>query len=222
MWTQIVVLAGKDIRLFLTRGHGVVQAVLLGLLLIFTFSLAAAGEQRVSGQWAAAIFWLASCFCQVLIFNALYAEEDVHKAREGLLMAPLPVQVIWAAKVVAGGTVLLGVQAVFLPACIVFLNISTLFSWGWLAGVVILIDVGLIALGALLGAMGTEQSGRDSLFTVILFPLLVPLLLAGIRLGDFVLEGGTADPWAWVRLAGAFDAIFFGLALCLFPFVYRN
>ncbi|MDZ7762416.1 MAG: heme exporter protein CcmB [Desulfovermiculus sp.] len=222
MWTQIAAMACKDIRLFFTRGQGLVQAVLLGLLLIFTFSLAGAGEQRIAGQWTAAIFWLSTCFCQVLIFNALYALEDEHKAREGLLMAPMPSQNIWVAKVLAGGSILVGVQAIFVPACIVFLDLTRLYSWSWLAGTVLVIDAGLIPLGALLGAMGTEQSGRDSLFTVILFPLLFPLLLAGIRLGGYALEGGGADPWAWLRLAMAFDAMFAGLALILFPFAYRG
>lgn len=222
MWAQVAAMAGKDIRLFFTRGYGLVQAVLLGLLLIFTFSLAGAGEQNMGGQWTAAIFWLSTCFCQVLIFNALYALEDEHKAREGLLMAPMPSQAVWAAKSLAGGAVVLGVQGVFVPACIVFFNLSMVHSWLWMAGTVAVVDAGLIPLGALLGAMGTDQSGRDSLCTVILFPLLVPLLLAGIRMGGYALEGGGDAPWAWIRLAVAFDAMFAGLALILFPFVYRG
>ncbi len=223
MWFRIAVLAGKDIRLLLTRGSGLVQALLLGLLLIFIFSLAAAGEERISGQWAAAIFWLATCFCQILIFNSLYALEDVNKAREGLLMAPFPVQAVWAAKVLAGGAVLILVQIIFVPACIVFLNLFSIQSWTVLVGTVALIDAGLIFVGALLGALGAEQSGRDSLLTIILFPLLVPLLLAGIHLGGYTLDGGgMSGPWGWFRLAGAFDLMFSGLALILFPFVYRG
>jgi heme exporter protein B len=223
MWAQIAALAGKDIRLFLTRGHGLVQALLLGLLLIFLFSLAASGEQQISGAWAAAIFWMASCFCQILVFNALYALEDVHKAREALLMAPMPAQAIWAGKAVAGGVILLVMQGVFLPACIVFLNLTSVPSWTWLLGSIVLVDAGLILLGALLGGMGAEQSGRDSLFTVILFPLFVPLLLTGIRLGEFVIEGiGMENPWAWIRLGASFDLVFGGLALLLFPFVYKD
>ena len=223
MWSQIVALAGKDIRLFLTRGHGLVLALLLGLLLIFLFSLAASGEQKISGAWAAAIFWMASCFSQVLVFNALYALEDVHKAREALLMAPMPAQTVWAGKAVAGGVILFVLQGVFIPACMVFLNLSAVHSWTWLLGSIALVDTGLIFLGALLGGMGAEQAGRDSLFTVILFPLFIPLLLAGIRLGGFVVEGlGLENPWAWVRLGASFDLVFGGLALLLFPFVYKE
>jgi heme exporter protein B len=222
MLAQIATLAGKDLRLFLTRGHGAVQAILLGLLLIFLFSLAGAGEQAVPGDWAAAIFWLASCFCQVLVFNALYGLEDARNARDALLMAPMPVQAIWAGKAAAGGAVLIIVQAVFIPACTVFLQLGAVHSWAWLCGTILLVDCGVIVLGALLGGMGSEQSGRDSLFTVIFFPLLAPLLLAGIRLGGFALEGGLDNPWAWIQLAASFDLVFAGLALLLFPVVYRG
>ena len=220
---KILILAGKDLRLFLTRGHGLVQALLLGLLLIFTFSLAAAGRGRVSEEWSAAIFWLATCFCQVLIFNALYALEDENAAREGLLMAPVSAQTIWLAKVLAGGTVLILVQAVFVPACAVFLDLTSIHSWLWALGSVCAVDAGLIILGALLGAVGSQQTGRDSLLTVILFPLLIPLLLAGIRLGGHVLgASGVGAPWDWIRLVVTFDALFAGLALLLFPVLYRE
>ena len=67
----------KDLKLTLTRGAGLVQALLLGLLLVFLFSLSLNAGDKLSPQAAAAMFWLASAFCQVLIFNMLYAVAGV-------------------------------------------------------------------------------------------------------------------------------------------------
>ena len=92
----------KDLKLTLTRGAGLVQALLLGLLLVFLFSLSLNAGDRLSPQAAAAMFWLASAFCQVLIFNMLYAVEESAQARIGLLLLPAPVQAVWLGKALAG------------------------------------------------------------------------------------------------------------------------
>ena len=88
----------KDLKLTLTRGAGLVQALLLGLLLVFLFSLSLNAGDKLSPQAAAAMFWLASAFCQVLIFNMLYAVEESAQARLGLLLLPVPVQAVWLGK----------------------------------------------------------------------------------------------------------------------------
>ena len=73
--------ARKDLALTLARGSGLIQALLLGLLLLFVFSLSQGIGERMSPQAAAAVFWLSSAFCQVLIFNQLYALEEANNAR---------------------------------------------------------------------------------------------------------------------------------------------
>jgi heme exporter protein B len=221
MLRPALAIAGKDLRLVLGRGTGLVQALLLGLLLIFVFSLAAEPGQRLSPQAAAAIFWMASVFCMVLVSNTLYGLEEESGARMGLLLAPMPAQAVWLGKAAAGTVLLLAAQVVFVPAAVVFLNQS--LSGHVAVGLVglLAVDVGLIAMGSLLGALAQGQAARESLLTVVLFPLLIPVLLAGIRLlsGAF---GGPAPEGvgSWLGLAGAFDAIFAAAGLILFPFIY--
>lgn len=222
MLRAALLIARKDLRLTIGRGSGLLQALLLGLLLIFVFSLSLLPGQRMTPQAAAAVFWMASAFCQVLIFSTLYAHEEINGQRQGLLLAPVPTQSVWLGKALAGFVLLACAQALFLPAAVVFLgqNISEL----WLSGLAILLigDVGIIALGSLLGALSQGQSARESLLSIVLFPLLCPLLLGGIRIGSAVFSGllqeGAAD---WFGIALAFDAIFSAAAIVLFPAVYN-
>ena len=84
-------------------------------------------------------------------------------------------------------------------------------------------DWGICALGSLLGALSVGRSSRESLLTVVLFPLLIPVLLAGIRLLETVLSGSGLDTvTAWAGTVGAFDAVFTAAALVLFPFLYTG
>ena len=215
-----------DLALTLARGSGLVQALLLGLLLLFVFSLSQGIGERMAPQGAAAVFWISSAFCQVLIFNQLYALEEVNNSRLGLLMCPAPVQAVWLGKGCAGLTLLVLAQIVFLPAAVVFLgqDLSGPLPEALLA--LVLTDIGMCALGSLLGALAQGQAARESLLSIVLFPLLTPLLLAGISVGAQALGapnlGGPDGPGAWLGVAAAFDAVFLGAGLLLFGYIYAG
>jgi len=214
-------IAAKDLRLTLRGAQGLAQTVLLGLLIIFVFSLSRRPGEEVPALAAAAIFWLSTLFSQVLVYNGLYALEEGNGARLGLAMAPAPVQAVWLGKALAGFALVGACQAVFALAVAVFLNQGVAGSALTGLGCVLLSDVGLAALGSFMGALASGRGARESLLTVIFFPLVIPVLLAGIK----VLEGvilGTGQNADWLGLAGAFAAVFSGAALVLFPFIYTG
>lgn len=221
MLRAALLIARKDLGLTLGRG-GLVQPLLLGFLLLFVFSLSLLPGQRMSAQGAAAIFWMASAFCQVLIFSTLYALEEANGQRQGLILAPVPVQAVWLGKALAGLCLLLAAQALFVPATIVFLGQTVTPLWPLGLGILLLADAGIVAAGSLLGALSQGQAGRESLLSIVLFPLLVPLFLGGIRLGAAVFSGVSAGgSSSWFGIAVAFDAIFVAAALVLFPALYN-
>ena len=216
-------IARKDLRLVLSRGAGLVQALLLGLLLIFVFSLSRETGETMSGQGAATIFWLSSAFCQVLSFNMLYGLEEANGSRAGLLLLPTPVQSVLLGKAAAGLTLLLLAQVIFLPAAVIFLGQER--GGPPLPGLaaLLLVDLGMCALGSLLGALAQGQAARESLLSIVLFPLLTPLLLAGIGVGAQTLGAASPDgPGGWLGVACAFDAVFLGAGLLLFSFIYTG
>lgn len=215
--------ARKDLLLTFTRGSGLVQGLLLGLLLLFVFSLSQGVGERMSPQGAGTVFWLGSAFCQVLIFNTLYALEEANGARLGLLLAPAPIQAVWLGKALAGLLLLLVAQMFFLPAAVVFLSQEIGALWPVGLGTLLLVDVGMCALGSLLGALSQGGAARESLLSIVLFPLLVPLLLAGIGVAAQVFGAPAPDgPASWIGLAAAFDGVFLAAGLLLFGFMYSG
>lgn len=211
----------KDLTLLTGRGTGMMQSLLLGLLLIFLFSLSGGIGERPSPQAASAIFWMSTVFCMVQVFNALYALEESNGQRHGLLLAPVPLQSIWLGKGLAGLVMVVLAQVVFLPTVLVFLDQNLNPSLLTALGALVLADFGLAAVGALLGALAQGQAARESLLCVVIFPLLLPLLLAAIRLGAAAFSGVVQeDLGGWFRLLIAFDALFLAAGLVLFQFIY--
>lgn len=213
----------KDFFLLMVRGSALAQALLLGLLLVFIFSLAQGAGDKVPPETAGAIFWLSSAFCVVLIFNQLFALEEINGSRFGLLMSPAPIQGVWLGKAMCGLLLLLILQLVFLPAVMVFLNQSfqgmifqALFG-------TMLVDIGMCTLGALLGALAQGHGSHESMLSIIIFPLLMPLLLAGISIYSQILGAvPNTGSSAWIGMAAAFDAVFIGVSLVLFCFIYAR
>lgn len=213
----------KDLRLAFANGQGPVQAVLLGLLLVFIFSLSASPGEHFSAQQGVAIFWLCSSFSVVLIFSLLFRFEEENDAATALLLSPLPVQGLWLGKTLAGLVLLAMCQFFFFPAAVVFLGLDLRADVGLLVLLLLGVDAGLCILGGLIGAMGHGHGTRDALLTIIVFPLQIPLLLGGIRVGAGLLAGAALDGVTdWFGLIFAFDAVFAGAALFLFPHVFRG
>jgi len=221
MLRAALAIARKDLTLTLARGGGLLQALLLGLLLLFMFSLSQEAGERMSPQGAAAIFWLASAFCLVLVFNALYGLEEVNGARQGLALLPSPVQAVWLGKALAGLTLMLLAQMIFVPAMVVFLGQDMSGEWWWALVVLLLANIGMALLGSLLGALSQGQAARESILSIVIFPLLAPILLAGIRVGGGLFAGQTAEGvMQWIALVAAFDALFMAAGLVLFAYIY--
>ena len=215
-------LVRKDLFLAL-RGAGLVQSVLLGLLLVFMFSLSQKTGEVASGQMSAAIFWLSSLFCQTLVFNMLFAFEEQNGARTCLLLSPAHVTGIFFGKALAGFVLILLAQLLFFPAIIVFLGQHISAAWPSALVMLLLADIGMVCLGALLGALSQGQTARESLLSLLVFPLLAPLLLAAITIfGVLFGESSNTDLTRWLGFAAAFDAIFLALSLLLFRFVYSG
>ncbi len=215
-------IAAKDLRLSLRGAQGLAQTALLGLLIIFVFSLSRKPGELVPALAASAIFWLSTLFSQVLVFNGLYALEENNGARMGLAMAPIAPQAVWLGKALAGFLLVLCCQAVFAVAVAAFLGQDAAGSLVLGLGSVLVVDVGLAALGSFMGALASGKGARESLLTVVFFPLIIPVLLAGIRLLEGVILGGDGPSLEWMGIAAAFAAVFSAAALILFPYLYTG
>lgn len=214
------IIAAKDLLLTAKRGGALVQAVLLGLLLVVLFSLSTGGSVQPDPVGAAAVFWLASVFCLTILSTALFSLEETNMARRGLLLAPVPVQAIWLGKSMAALCLLLLVQAALLLASVIFLGQRWTTSAPLALAGLVLVDLGAVCLSALLASLTRGQAVRESLCSLVVFPLLLPQFLAGVRMLASAYGAAGPPPTDWLGFAAAFDAVFTGAALVLFPVIY--
>ncbi len=217
----MITLLKKDLKLIFFRKQGIKEALLLGLIIIFTFSLASSNLGPLNPIWVGTIFWVSSIFCSVLIFRELYEMEERHKVWELLLISPISIELIWVSKTICGIICLFFLQIFFMVFILIFLKSNIMIYFFPLILNILIIDWGMGVIGSFFGGAVGDLSTKDSLLTTILFPLQLPIILGGIKTWSHLSAGNPiGEIMSWINMSLAFDLIFTGVCLFLFPFLY--
>ncbi len=215
------VILKKDLSLIFLKKQAILEILLFGLIIIFTFSLASSNLPAIPSTWTGTIFWVCSLFCSVLVFRELYTLEERERVFELLLVAGVSKESIWFSKTIAGLICLLFLQLFFLLITGIFLKTDVWHSFFSLFLIILLIDVGICVINSIFSGAMLGSSMKNSLLTTILFPLEIPLILGGIKVWDSLLSGVEfSQLTGWINLVVSFDVIFAGISLFLFPHVF--
>jgi len=186
------------------------------VVLMFSFGLVVDG--RPLNDVAAAILWVAIAFSGTLALGRTFERERQHDTLRALLLAPADRPALYVGKLV-GILLLLGlVELVLVPLVGLLFNAPVIAQAIPLAGLVILGTLGFASVGTLFAAMLVRARSRDVLLPIMLYPMTVPVMIAGVR-GTAALFQPTPDPAVaqfWLALLAAFDVVFVTLALWTF------
>jgi heme exporter protein B len=213
---QTLAVAGKDLRIE-ARGRYAFGTVLpfAGTLLI-AFGLSLGPSRTLLQQTAPGLLWLAVLFASVLAFHQAYRAESEDGAIEGLLLSPIDRAAVFLGKAAAVTGELLVMEAV------VVLLVAALFdlSLGDAPGVLIatfgLGTIGLAAVGSLFGIMSESPAAREAVFPLLVFPVAVPVLVAGVKATELATSGASGEAGQWLGLLIAFDVVVVGVGTLVF------
>jgi heme exporter protein B len=186
------------------------------VVLIFAFGFVRDGI-AVEGV-AAAILWITVAFSGTLALGRTFERERQADTLRALLLAPADRPAIYAGKL--GGMLLLMalVEAVLVPLVGLLFQAPIFAAPLRLAALLAAGTVGFAAIGTLFAAMLVRARSRDVLLPVLLYPMTVPVMIAGVR-GTAALFQPNPDPGLaqfWTALLVFFDVVFVTLALWTF------
>lgn len=219
-WRRIGAIARKDLRTELRARAGFNSVVALGVTILVLLGLALGPDSNALRNAAVGAVWLATLFSGVLAFNRSYQIELETGALEPLLMYPGARWTIFAGKLLANLLFVTLMLAIVIPAGIVLFGVPLPEAWLQLLGVVALGIVGLTTLGTFYAAMSSRSRAREVLLPLLLFPMLVPALLAATMATRALLGADLMnDASIWIRLLLAYDVIFVVATLLAFEHV---
>src|SRR5947208_7240516 len=213
----------KDLRLELRRRDSLLTMFFFGTLLLFVFHFAFDLAPDRVAEMTPALLWLAFLFTGTLGLAQLFQAERDNHCLDALLMSPLDRGALFLAKTGFNLVLMLLVEIVVMPLFWILFNLR---SWNLLPQlflVTLLGTIGFCVLGTIMSALTLRARARELLLPLVLFPLMIPVILATIRCMENVLrtgEFGAAIPW--LRLLLSFDVIFLTLGVLIFDRVIEN
>lgn len=219
-WRRARAIAWKDLTTERRSKAGFGGVVALAVTILVLFGFALGPDAQAVRDAAAGATWLAVLFAGVLAFNRSYDVEIEGGALEQLILYPGSRRAIFAGKLLANFAFVGLMLAVVVVVGIVLFQVQVPAAWPALVGILLLGTVGLVTLGTFYAAMSSRSRSREVLLPLLLFPMLVPVLLAAMEATKALLGGNAmSDAGAWARLLVAFDVIFLAGTFLAFDFI---
>jgi heme exporter protein B len=204
------------------RSRELFSAMLVfALLVILIFNFAIELQPKLRSTITPGVLWVTFAFAGTLGLNRSMAVEKDRGCLDGLLLAPVDRSAIYFGKMLSNLVFMLVVEAIVLPVYSVLYN-TNLFLPGLLL-VILLGSIGYVAVGTLLASMAIQTRTRDVLLPILLFPVIIPVLLAAVRAsGGFLQAAPMEQIQPWLNLLIAYDVIFTAIAFMVFDAVVEE
>jgi len=205
------ILFRKDLLLEWRSRSRINALVFFSLATLLLFSFALGPDTALLRRGAGGYLWLAVLLASVLSLGESFRVERENASLEGLRLVPAPARAIFLSKALANAVLL------------AILDVRVVLPLPTLLLILVLGSLAIAAPGTLHGAIASHARARDVLLPLLLFPILIPALVAAAKSTALVFDGdpmGQVD--SWLGLLASFDLLYWALGFALFPRVIEE
>jgi heme exporter protein CcmB len=208
----------KDFAIEVKSREILYTTLLFALSCVLVFSIAFVKQGEPLEDAAAGILWIAIEFAGTLALGRTFERERYGETLRALLLAPAPRAAIYVGKMLGILVLLLVVELVLVPLVAILFHAPLLAQPALLAALLAFGTVGFAAVGALFAAMLVRARSRDVMLPILLYPITVPVMIAGVRATVALLQSpvDTSTVTMWISILAAFDVVFVTLSLWTF------
>ena len=212
----------KDLRIEFRTKDILYPVALFSLVVVVVFSFAFLQDPKKAIDYGPGIVWVCVLFSATVEQNRLFDKERENNCLSALLLCPCKAHTIFLAKATMHLILACLVQLLSIPLIIIFFDISLVDPASFVASL-FLGNIGLAIIGTLFASMLTNSRMKEVLLPLVTYPLLVPVLIAGVKVcaiafGAPVFE----DVNPWLRFMLGFDLFAGLLAFLLFERMVRQ
>jgi heme exporter protein B len=220
---EVMTLTAKDLRLEWRSRTRVNATLFFALLTLLLFSFAAGPAQALQSANAPGYLWLALLLSSVLLLGESLRLELENDSLEALRAMAVDARALFVSKALTNALFCFLLGVVLVPVAVGLYGAEVKLGVPRLLGVVALGTLAIAAPGTLYATIAVQIRARDVLLPLLLFPVLVPWLLASVRASSLVMQG---DPMgqagSWLILLAVFDALYWILCTLLYGRVIED
>jgi len=213
----IGLLLWKDVVVELRAKELVYATIFFAAVVLLVFCFAFLGGPRPTVDVAAGVLWVAIALAGTVGISRAFEREREGDTMRALLLAPVPRSALYLSKLTAISLLMLIVETVALVMVSLLFVISIGAALPMLVALLLLGTIGFAAVAALFGASLGRARSRDVLLPLLVYPIVVPVLIAGTRGTVALLVGAEPEVAAfWLKFLLVFDAVFVSLGVWIF------
>jgi heme exporter protein B len=195
----------------------------IGALLLFSLTTLSVvsmtiGNEHLSPSFLAVLFWIILFFSAMAGLSRVFLQEQ----SSGTIYT---LRLYGGAQPVLFGKflynfLLLNLLSLFLlPLFLVFLNVE-IYHPSLLLLIILAGNTGMAMITTLLASLLVQAQGQGALFTIVSFPILLPILLFCIKLTTVVFLPDAVDTLQPLAFLGVYDLVMMGISSILFDYIW--
>jgi heme exporter protein B len=210
----------KDVRSEFRTKYAL-NAILLFAVTTLTVVSFAVGQFGLTPEIQAALYWIIVFFSAMSGLSRAFVREEEAGTVHALKLAAEPT-VVYLGKL-AYNLILMGIlEAVVFPLFVVMMGLRV-ENYALFFAVLVLGSAGLASLATIIAAIVAKANAKGTLFTILSFPPLLPLLVTCIGGTRLALEGADVSAAApEIRVLIAYSMVIVVASLMLFEFVWND
>jgi heme exporter protein B len=216
-------IARKDLAIEFRTKTAFLSALLFAVLALAIFYFTWDESIVTAADRAPGVLWVVLTFSALLGLQRSFGVEEHDRGIDALLVSPISRESIYLGKAFGNLIFLSVMQAITIPALIVFYNLHIASQIAAIAGVVFLAVLGIVAVGTLFSAMAVNTRLAELLLPMLSLPFFVPVLMCAAKATSDIISGapaGSARPY--LNLLVAFDVVFVVACTLAFPYTLEE
>jgi heme exporter protein B len=191
--------------------------IFFAVMTLLLFSFAVGPHHSLLTRNAPGFLWLAIFLASVLSLGESMRIESENDALDGLRLMPVDPLSLFLAKAIVNSVFLLALAVIMVPLALALYDAELKLGAGSLALILLLGTAAVSAPGTLYAALAVQARAKDVLLPLLLFPILVPGLLAAVKATTLIFEGDPMGQLAsWRILLIVFNLTYWFLGGLLF------
>ncbi|MGN7610662.1 heme exporter protein CcmB [Magnetococcales bacterium HHB-1] len=206
-------IAWKDVIGDFRRKSTLSSMLFFAIAALVVFQAAFEPSRQEAIKLLPGLIWVTVLFMVLVGLGRVFQVEEEDGAFVQLLISPLPRGVFFAGKWLGNLFLVLLIELLLTPLTMILFNVDAWSKLPALWGILFLGTLGLTGLGVLLATLTQAARGRETLLALLLLPLAVPLLIAGIQsMGGVLADKDFQSIKSWILLLTVFDTVYLTLA----------
>jgi heme exporter protein B len=220
MFKQSLAICKKDFSSEL-RTRYAVNALLMFIIVVISVIKFSLGEEKLSAEMNAGLLWIIIFFSASNGLSRVFVSEE-ERGTSLVLKLTSEARSVMLGKLVFN-TVLTFIINIFIIVLYILITGLVIKSPGLFALTLTLGNLGLAAVMTIIAALISKASSKGTLYPVLSFPLLLPLLLASISATWLAIEGVQFEQIAGeLQMMASYTIVVVTASFLLFDLVWND